>query len=158
MKHVNITAPWIGFYHKMLALFGRDPDISIGFDEEKNIIKFYVNGKDKREAIEQILPSEVTFGKVNVEIIVVPSNLKATKADTIRKAFEGNPLFSDVIEIQMEGTSNPFTYVMFKPEVVQYWDDNIGDPHGNVTTLAQDLAREILNIDGVLYSTEEEWD
>lgn len=100
----------------------------------------------------------MTFGKVNVKIIVVPSNLKATKADTIRKAFEGNPLFSDVIEIQMEGTSNPFTYVMFKPEVVQYWDDNIGDPHGNVTTLAQDLAREILNVDGVLYSTDEEWD
>lgn len=157
MKNVNASAPWISYYHKMVALFGGDPDITVVYDDSKSLIKLYVNGEDKRNALHELLPSEMTFGNVTVYIIVVPANVENTKGDIIRKAFEGNPLFSEVIEIKMEGTSNPFTYVMFKPDVVQYWDDNLGDPHGNVTTLAQELVKDIMpDVKGVFYSTEEE--
>ena len=54
------------------------------------------------------------------------------------------------------GTTNPFVYVMFKPEVVQYWDDNLGDPHGNISTLAQEIARDVFEDgNGVYFSTDE---
>lgn len=37
----------------------------------------------------------------------------------------------------------PFTYVVFKNCVVQFFNDNLNDPHGIVSTLYQDIAAEI---------------
>lgn len=39
-------------------------------------------------------------------------------------------------------------YCVFKKEVIQFWNDDISDYLGNYTTLAKDIAREILNADG----------
>ena len=35
------------------------------------------------------------------------------------------------------------TYLLFKPEVIQFFDDDIYDYEGNWTGLAQDIAREV---------------
>lgn len=154
MANTKISPPWVGYYHKLVALFGSDPDITIGFDDKKDLIKLFVRGADKANALAELLPTTVMFGKVTLKMEVVPSNMEKTTADIIRDAFEGNPLFDDVFEIHPEGSSNPFVYVMFKPKVVQYWNDNLADPHGNVTTLAQDLAMDVLDTEhGLFYST-----
>ena len=54
----------------------------------------------------------------------------------------------------------PFTYVVFKNCVVQFFNDNLNDPHGVLSTLYQDIAREVFGdcgmAGGVAYCTDVE--
>ena len=154
-KTVKSCSPWVTYVHKLNALFGQDPDIEIVFDESEMKVKLLVVGADKAASLDRLLPGSITFGNVGaLTIEVVPANKEKSKADLFRDAFEGNPLYSRTMDIQPDGTKNAFTYVMFYKKVVQYWNDNLGDPHGNVSMMAQDLATEIFSEDGVMYSTE----
>ena len=89
-------------------------------------------------------------------VIIVPDNNEPDIVELYRKALDGNPLFSKVISLKPEGSSNAFNYVMFKKEVVQFWDDNLSDPHGNITTLAQNIAGEVLLRPEMHFSTEQD--
>lgn len=151
---MGISSPWVSYVHRLEALFGPDPDITIEYNHDNDVVSMYVNGQEKADALSKLIPEEKVFGGVRLKIRIVPANLTQKKADLIRAAFEGNPLFSETIQVHMEGSSNAFTYVMFKRGVVQYWDDNLGDPHGRVSTLAQNLASEVLITEGVCFCTE----
>ena len=51
------------------------------------------------------------------------------------------------------------TYVVFKNCVVQFFNDNLNDCHGLISTLYQDIAAEIFedaNLNGVYYNTDVE--
>jgi hypothetical protein len=51
--------------------------------------------------------------------------------------------------------TNPITYVIFKKEVVQYYDDNLGDAHGNRTTLYEQIANQIFeDREGIYFCTD----
>ena len=153
-KNLTLCSPWVTYMHKLEALFGKDPDIKIVFGESSMTVKLFVTGADKAAALDRLLPASITFGTGNtLTIEVVPANEEKSKADLFRDAFEGNPLYSHTTVIQpTDGYA--FTYVMFKKFVVQYWNDTLKDPEGIVSTLAQDLAREIFSENDVMYSTE----
>lgn len=154
MEKVGISSPWVSYYHKLQALFGEDPDIQLAFDNDGPEAELFVSNTDKAEALGRLLPGEVQFGNVTLKIAVVPANIEWDEKALMEKAFTGNPMFSKVLKLDV-GSTNPFTYVVFARKVVQFYDDNLGDPHGNVTTLAQDLAKELLTESGgVYYCTE----
>ena len=45
---------------------------------------------------------------------------------------------------------------VFAKEVVQYWNDSLSDPYGKVSTLYQDIAKDIFeDTDGVMFCTGE---
>ena len=71
-------------------------------------------------------------------------------------AFKNNPIYA--YSVTIEGLfSNPITYVVFKNRVVQFFADNLSDPHGNISTLYQDIADEIFkeaDVRGVSYCTD----
>lgn len=151
---VRLSPPWIEYYNKLEALFGQDPDIRMSYDDDNHKVKMLVHGKDKAEALQKLIPVEKSWGGVRLFIVIVPDNEEWTSADIVRKAFEGNPLYDQTVVLHPEGISNPFGYVCFKKEVLQYWNDNLADPHGNISTLAENIAREILNVqDGIFYCT-----
>ena len=73
--------------------------------------------------------------------------------DLVRNAFENNGAVKDIVEITLY--ENPIIYVIFKPEVIQYFTDSLNDAHGLCSTLMQDMADEIFEwIDGVYYCTD----
>ena len=153
-KEVKLAPPWITYYRQVEALFGEDPDIKVVFDEDELHIKLYVENEIKAAALDEILPVQKDFGNVSVFIEVIPANTEPKKVDMIRRAFEGNPAFSYTTTI--EGIMvNPINYVVFKPEVVQFWNDNLHDPHGLVSTLMEDVARAVIGEeDGVMFTTD----
>lgn len=153
-KEVKLAPPWITYYRQVEALFGADPDIKVVFDEDELHIKLYVENEIKAAALDEILPVQKDFGNVSVFIEVIPANTEPKKVDIIRRAFEGNPAFSYATTI--EGIMvNPINYVVFKPEVVQFWNDNLHDPHGLVSTLMEDVARAVIGEeDGVMFTTD----
>lgn len=157
-KNVNLSAPWIGYYREVNELFGSDPNVDIEYDDAAKTMKVYVNGSEKADAISHLLPTEKVFGNVVLKITVIPANVikQMKKIDYIEKAFEGNPRFAGVIRIPIEVTqTNPIDYAMFQPEVVQYFNDNLHDPHGNVNSLLEIIARDVIGeSEGVYFSTE----
>ena len=156
MDNLKRSSPWVSYVHKLQALFGPDPEITVRYDEDRGAVYLKVHGYDKAKALEHLLPAVVTFGIVSIDVIIVPDNNEPDIVELYRKALDGNPLFSKVISLKPEGSSNAFNYVMFKKEVVQFWDDNLSDPHGNITTLAQNIAGEVLLRPEMHFSTEQD--
>ena len=155
-KKVKLSPPWIELEHKLTALFGKDPEIKIvtsGDDADVHSIKLLVSNTDKAAALEKILPTQKTYGSITVHIIVVPANsLEESESSMYRTAFKGNPVVKDVIDSDRLFS---MTYVMFAPKVIQYYNDNLGDPNGNKTTLLQTIADEIFEEhDGVYFCTD----
>lgn len=154
--NVKLSAPWITFYRQIEALFKKDPSIKTDFDEDDMVIRIYVESQDKAYALAQLLPNQRIFGNVPVTISVILANQPTKKVELLEKAFEGNPIFSYASTI--EGiSSNPISYVVFDPVVAQFWNDNLHDPHGLVSTLYENLAREIFGeSEGICFTTDSE--
>ena len=94
-KGLNLASPWVIFYHEVQALFEKDEDIKITFDEENYVIKLYVTGTDKAAALEELLPQEKDFGNITLKIEVIPANNEnPTFKELYERALTGNPIFS----------------------------------------------------------------
>ena len=153
-RDLKIVSPWVNYYREIEALFGKDPDITIEFSNDEKFIKLYITGREKYEALTQLLPTEKVFGNVVLKIELIPSNkLELSKVDLFRRAFSGNPIVNDIISIDKEitGSANDFNYIVFAKEVVQYHDDSLNDPHGNRSTLYQEIAKDVFGEHGGIY-------
>ena len=140
---LKISPPWITHIHMIQALFDGDPQIAcnVGTNESgEPFITLACNNGDKVTALQQILPTEVTFGNIPLHIAIdgIPSN----------RAFVSNGY-------------NWFgmVYIVFKNCVVQFFNDNLNDCHGVLSTLYEDIAREVLTgdvVQGVYFNTDVE--
>ena len=145
-KGIGLSSPWWEYYHKLLALFEQDPEIHMEYDDLKKGIVMRVDNWKKADAIRELLPSEVFFGNVKVKISVITSNYDCipNRAKLFETAFDGNPIFDQVITID---GSVPITggtaYVMFKKKVAQFFNDNLADPRGNSSYLCADIAEDV---------------
>lgn len=159
----KMSPPWILYVSQINALFSNDPDITIEYDNDSVEIKLYVNNNKKAAALMYLLPFEKEFGNVTLDIIIIPSNHNAvekvdltTAKEYFEAAFENNPVFAFTHVVQGIFT-NTLTYVVFKNRVVQFFADNLNDIHGNISTLYQELAKDVFNKDvipGVLFCTD----
>lgn len=154
-QKVRLTPPWVEYYYELASLFGKDPEIKISYDESKYEVKMYVNNHQKADAIATLLPTEKSFGNDKLKITVIPNNEEElNKAELLRVALEGNPNFS-YCEMVDTFFSNPFYYFVFKNEVVQYYNDDLGDAHGVRSTLYQEIAKEIFGeSNGIFFCTD----
>jgi hypothetical protein len=139
-------------------LFGYDPEITVMTNmdgDEGPSITFFVNNQTKADALAKILPISKQFGNVTLFIYIKPANeTEDTTADIFRKAFQGNPVFQDVIVLDAPEVPN-FAYVEFVNTTVQYFDDRLDDPNGYRTTVYEDIAREVFDdVQGVFFCTD----
>jgi len=157
MKKLKLSSPWMTYFHQVKAFFEQDRSVSVVFDDETPAIIVYVDDQEKADALSYLLPKEKKFGSLTLQVKVLPANdpnvvTTDTIANIYRTAFKNNRAFNKLIVIK--GMTNDFIYVVFEKEVVQYWNDNLGDPHGLCSTLYEDLARAVIdNNDGVMFCT-----
>ena len=157
MARVKLSAPWDEFYNEVNELFKYDEEVRVVFFEEQKTIKLYVDNPAKAEALQKLLPQKKEWGKVVLLIEVIPSN-KEKKTELTRSiwsvAFTGNTAVSFIYTI--DGIfSNTLTYVVFVNEVVQYFNDNLGDINGNRSTLYEDIARDVFGyVDATFFCTD----
>ena len=153
MRRFTVEAPWYEFNKKVKALFERDPDIIVGELESVtggNIqygFDIEVRNHKKFLALEKVLPKEKQFGNVTVGICLYDEENGFGDEDLVevyRTIFEGNGIVKDVKEAaDYAGTRHGF--IRFKPEVVQFFNDDTSDYNGNWSGLAQDIARELFS-------------
>ena len=163
-EKATLSPPWVTFYRELETLFENDPDVLVQYGAthggdgdavEEPEVTVYVEGSDKADALAQLLPAERTFGDVTLRVTVVPANDKEeTRAELFARAFAGNPALSYVAELDGVMT-NPMYFVVFRNQVVQYWNDNLGDINGNVSTLYQEIAKDVFDGEqGVFFCTD----
>lgn len=158
MANLNLSAPWEITYKKINAMFEQDPEVSVIRDE--NVVNLYVNNANKAYALNELLKKSYDYDSVELKVIVVPTSKgNATATDwkgtvLYRAAFCRNPIFEYAVDGPAAFT-NPITYVVFYPHVIQYFTDDLGDINGYHSTLAQDIAKDIFeDRDGVFYCTD----
>lgn len=146
---LKLQSPWVLFYKEVCALFARDPEVKVLFNNEEPELKIQVKGNDEKAAcIARFFPKEKAFGNIVLTCSVVGDNgqpvpdVDLPDSIAIQKVFEGNGALSFIKEIQ-----TPFqytiTYVVFVKEVVQYYSDNMYDLYGATSTVYENLARDI---------------
>lgn len=156
MGKVRMSPPWIEYVNKVKALFAKDPEIKIEFNENTMNLCIYVDNADKYEALSNMLPEEKVFGGAALAITVVPANTVKNKDYRyyMKKLFQGNGAVTHIEDLPGI-MSNPMTFIVFEKEVIQYWNDNLGDINGMKSTLMEQIARDIFeDADGVFFNTD----
>lgn len=163
MEPLKLSAPWTTFYRELCALFEKDKEIGIMYDEKMVIIKVYCSNEEKAEALTMILPMVRYFGNVSMCVQVIPPNEDSAKygslingfvkAEVFYKAFKDNPVFVSAQSIDLDIMSNPMTFVEFDSKPVQFFNDDISSMYGVSTKLLQDVANDIFELNGVFFST-----
>lgn len=160
---LKISPPWVTYINEVQALFDGDPQIAcnVTWEAPNPSIVLACNNGDKVAALLQILPTQVSFGGVVLKVCVdgTPSNrVFVSKKELFETAFAKNPAFAYAVSPAEDGYNwFAMTYVVFKNCVVQFFNDNLNDCHGVISTLYQDIAREVLTgeaINGVYFNTD----
>lgn len=160
---LKLSPPWITYINKLQALFDGDPQIAFNISQSEvgPSVVIACNNGDKVAALQKLLPPVKQFGNVNLFIGIdgVPSNIAfPTPKSLFETAFKGNPAFAYAIAPAEEGYQwFSMTYVVFKNCVVQFFNDNLNDCHGIISTLYQEIAEEIFADSGlhnVYYNTD----
>lgn len=145
---LKISPPWVIFINKLQALFDGDPEIAfnVNWQGTEPSVVMSTNNPDKAAALVKILPTRKQYGNVTLKISVdcpTISNLAfPTAKELFETAFNKNPAFAYVVTTEGYWYPN-FTYVVFKNVVVQFFCDNLNDPHGVVSTLYEAIAEEV---------------
>lgn len=138
------------------AMFKKDNEVTVDYNEETQKIKILVDNPDKAEALTKLLPTHKTFGNVVVQIEVIPENSETNELEMLMKrAFSGNGAVKDIITTDLTPLSFGAVYTLFTKEVVQFFDDDLADYHGVCSTLYEDIAQEIFNVpEGAYFCTD----
>lgn len=155
-EKLKLSAPWEILSRKLTAFFDGDPDVSVQteFGEHGDyIIRLVVDDFYKFQALNNLLVREYDFGGVCVRVQAVASDAARSPAAIARAAFVGNPNIARVDEKELPG-GGATTFVECRPEVVQFFADNTGNPRGLGSYLLESIAREILRGGGgISYTT-----
>ena len=147
---LSLSTPWAIYFRQIEALFKEDPEIRVTFDneiEEEKEIKIYVENQDKADALAELLPEEKEFGNVVVKVTIIPANVEEnTTLKLIERAFRGNPALKYIKSTEPSATAYSADYVVFKKQVVQYFNDSLADVNGQCSTLYQELAKEVIEL------------
>lgn len=159
MATLKLAAPWTTYYRQLQAMFKKDKEVRIVYDEHEVEIKFFVENAIKAEALSRLLPEVKTFGNVSLKLTVIPANNDEIidfhcDIDLIQAALTGNEAIANFYPV--DGIfSNKLLYVTFKREVVQFFNDDLSDIRGMCSTLYAEIAKEVFGIlSGVFFCTD----
>jgi hypothetical protein len=162
MLKVALEAPWATWCKELKALFDRDDDITVSeiYEPENGLDTDYavavmVRKHEKFLALDRLLPRMKMFGNVSLGIdLYDEENKEVDVAGLFKTLFAGNPIL-DSVQTSPDPAGVEWSYVVFKPEVIQFFDDDLTDINGNWNGLAEELALDIFgeNSRGVNFCT-----
>lgn len=147
---MKLSPPWITFINELKALFDGDPEIAFNINSTpaKNpSVTIACNNGDKNAALIRLLPEYKAFGNVYLDIFIdgtIANREFVSTKELFDVAFEKNPAYAYTVTPSDEGIwFFDFTYVVFKNCVVQFFNDNLDDAHGVISTLYQEIAKDV---------------
>ena len=155
---LKLSAPWYTYQRQLEALFAKDEDIEVGqlYDlEEGPELWIYIDTEKKYEAFDVLFPKYVEFGNVKLKLVLKYRGPHEAEdlSQRVKDLFEGNERVKEIVDIK-DGFGSSHTFVCFKPEVIQFFNDDTSDLYGKWSGLAQDIARDVIEADaGVHFTT-----
>ena len=159
---LKLAPPWITYINKLQAILDPDPQIAFNVDWHAPSVTIACNNGEKNAALKILLPDHMTWGNIDMPINIdgpITNRAFVSRKELFETVFKGNSAFAYCVAPAEEGYFFvDFVYVVFKNCVVQFFNDNLNDAHGIVSTLYQDIANELfVNIgDGVHFCTDVE--
>ena len=147
--NLKLTAPWHIFRNKLAAMFELDEEVSVSpvsDGENGKYITVSVSNHAKAAALGKILPKSVEFGIVPLTVTVTDVAAEETPAEIARAAFAYNRMVRD-IRTDTDAAGAEHTYVIFEPDVMQFFNDDLSDYQGNFNALFEDAARDLFDVD-----------
>jgi hypothetical protein len=89
------------------------------------------------------------FGNITVKIDLqcsVNTSESESCIEKLKKVFEGNHIVKRIVEVE-DVAKVKHGYVIFQPEVIQFYNDDLTDYMGNFNGLAENIARTLFNVD-----------
>lgn len=147
----TLEAPWYTYQKRIKALFDGDPDIVISdvdtesSDDGRYYVHITVSNHKKYNALFNLLPEVVNFGNVRLFLILYDkeNSMSNRTIDEVMDLFSDNPHVNQLIETE-DATGARHLFVQFKPEVLQFYDDNTQSYDSVTSCLAEDIATECL--------------
>lgn len=146
-KQFKVSPPWNEFVSKLKVFFENDDDVIV-HDLEDGHYTLIIDVKNhaKFKALDELLPIAKKFGNVTlfIEVHDVASELSTMPNyfSLFSTLFEGNKSIKRVLKCE-DPAGTEHVFVMFKPEVKQFFNDNLFDINGLWSGLNQDIAREV---------------
>ena len=153
-KNSGIQAPWYTLLGYIKAMFGGDPEIVIDETYAKGDDGIYyltidVRNWEKFKAIKDTMIQNFNFGNITVKIDLqcsVNTSESESCIEKLKKVFEGNHIVKRIVEVE-DVAKVKHGYVIFQPEVIQFYNDDLTDYMGNFNGLAENIARTLFNVD-----------
>ena len=142
------ASPWVVFARKVESLYQYDDEVAVEFDSNVPKLTLLVENSVKAASMSKIIGTKREFGNVTLEIEIVPANDEPTISQVIRQAFDGNPVLSNVIEVDDHGGMD--TFALFAPAIAQFRSDDISSPYGITTMTYEQIARDVLDVNAFI--------
>ena len=159
---LKLSPPWVTYLNELTEMFKHDSEISVRYDNVMPAIYLDVTNPEKAAALSYLLPDITNFGNVDVFLFIegeMSDRAFPDKTELFDILFEKNPIYSFSYTVH-DVFTNPIVYVVFKNRVVQFFNDNLNDIYGNVSTLYEDIANDIFSqkeqLSGVCFCTDVE--
>lgn len=154
MENVKMYSPWVVFANEVKKLFERDEEVEVKYDNDEVMLSILVSDQDKYEALRRLIPAKKEFGNVTLNINVIPANVNydnASEVDLVKRAFARNPAIDNIRTYNTP--LGDVTYVAFDRCVVSVDADDMSDPNGYKSTLYQEIAKDIFNLNHIFFCT-----
>lgn len=145
---VGLSSPWEIYKKRVYNVFAQDPDVNVVEDDpdtKDGVFSFSIESgnSEKLEAIKKVLKNDIPIGNITIHINFNDlSTGDVPTADDFAKAFNGNPLFDQIVSEDLpDGRTTD--YAVFNREIVDYFNDDLSDYCRNGHAIAADIVREI---------------
>lgn len=156
---IKMSPPWDGHMSKLAAFFAGDKRIRVGYCENGvGIIECF--DSKMCDALSQVIRAKVKFGNVTLKVDVVLADgvkpqpcVQMTDLAALKYVLKENPAFSK-IKAQKGGMFD-FVFVIFKPVVLMWYNDDLSSPWKLSTSTYEKEADVVFKTEiGVSFTTE----
>jgi len=156
-ENVRLSPPPYTYFNYLKYAIGNDPCLEVlGMQEKEGgdyLIQIEVQGRAKAHALAAIVELHKEIGNENVYIevlnkgkVVKPQEDYETTEDFI-ELFEcalcSNHYFKRATYVEWI-SGRPIVFLIFKKEVIQFFNDDLSDYYNNFNGVAADVFREVL--------------
>lgn len=159
-RNMKLSPPWEEIHSMLQTFFESDSEVAVDREiSEDCTLGVVCYSAAKFNALDVLLRKQYEFGNVTFRIdVCMPADSAAVAsgdddpAKLMKTALEGNQLFDKIVirNIMM----SKICYCVFKKEVIQFYNDDLTDLYGYESTLAENIARIIFDVEDINFCTE----
>lgn len=136
-KKLKLSPPWDGYMSMLASFFAGDKRVRVGYCED-GVGTIEVFDQKMFDALSMVLRTKIRFGNVRLRINLVLGEcvkhdrngkrrqIEMTDLQALKEVLRLNPAFSKIKS--EKGAMFDFVFCIFKPLVIQWYNDNLGNP------------------------------